>query len=189
MIFTSKMKMFSILFMLISINAYSQTTATDEHFPDDWLGTYKGKMYIIKQGKGIIDSADVKLELLATNISSQWVYRMTYNNSRYREIIKDYLLVKPDSVVTGSYLLDEKDGIIIQQTLLGNTFYSSFTVAGDYINSIMRKTGNVIEFEVFSARKKESLSTKNRAKEGQIVFEVKSYPPFTTQRVRLIKEN
>jgi len=175
--------------MLFSNNAYTQTTSTDENFPGDWLGTYKGQMYMFKPGKGITDSVDVKFELLATNISNQWVYRMTYmNNKKYGKVIKDYLIVKPDSLKAGTYLLDEKDGIIIQQTLIGNTFYSNFSVGNNYLNSIMRKTGDVIYFEIFQSKLKESLNTKNRAKEGQIVFEVKSYPPFSTQKVRLIKE-
>jgi len=181
-----RIPIFSILLMFFSVNAYAQTIIADESFPGDWPGTYKGKMYIFKQGKGITDSVDVKFELLADS-TNRWVYRMTYNSPKYREIIKDYLLVKPDSLKAGTYLLDEKDGIIIQQTLLGNTFYSSFTVAGNYMNSIMRKTGNVIDFEVISSIKKESLSTKNKAKEGQIVFEVKSFPPFATQRVSLMR--
>ncbi len=173
--------------MLISINSYTQTTIADESFPGGWLGTYKGKMYIIKQEKGIVDSVNVKFELLATRFSNQWAYRMTYNSAKYPEIIKDYLLVKPDSAATGTYMLDEKDGIIIQQTLLDNTFYSSFSVAGDYLHSTTRKIANVIEFEVLSSRRKESLTTKNKAKKGQVVFEVKSYPPFTTQKAKLIK--
>ncbi len=52
----------------------------------------------------------------------------------------------------------------------------------------MSKTGDQIYFEIFQSSIKESLITKNRAKEGQHVFVVKSYPTFTTQKIRLIKE-
>lgn len=176
-----------IISILISINAYTQTTISDDIFPEDWLGTYKGKMYIMKQGKGITDSLDIVFELLPDD-TNRWIYRMTYKGTKYAEIIKDYYLIKPDSLAEGSFLLNEKDGIIIAQTLIGNTFYSNFTVAGNFLSSTMRKTGNLIEFEVLSSKKKESLTTKNKAKPGQIVFEVKSYPPYATQRAVLKKE-
>jgi len=183
------MQILSVLLILFSISAYTQTTSMDESFPGSWLGTYKGQMYMFKPGYGIADSVSVKLELLPTDISNQWVYRMTYfGNKKYGKIIKDYLIVKPDSLAAGTYLLDEKDGIIIQQTLIGNTFYSNFSVGDTYLNSIMSKTGDQIYFEIFQSTIKESLITKNRAEEGQIVFVVKSYPTFTTQKVKLIKE-
>ena len=95
--------------------------------------------------------------------------------------------MKPDSLAAGTYLLDEKDGIIIQQTLIGNTFYSNFSVGDTYLNSIMGKTGDQIYFEIFQSAIKESLITKNRAKEGQLVFVVKSYPTFTTQKISKIR--
>jgi len=180
---------FGLLSILLSLNAFAQTANNDEAFPDSWLGTYNGQMYMLKPGVGITDSVSVKLELLSTDMPKQWVYRMTYKgNKKYGKIIKDYLIVKPDSLAEGTYLLDEKDGIIIEQTLIGNTFYSNFSVGNSYLNSIMRKTGDIIHFEIFQSNVKESLITKNRANEGQIVFEVKSYPIFTTQKAKLLKE-
>ena len=71
---------FSLLLTLLSVNAYTQTTNNEESFLDSWLGTYRGQMYMFKPGKGITDSVAVKLELLSTEISNQWVYLMTYTN-------------------------------------------------------------------------------------------------------------
>ena len=185
--FYFKLLIIGIILLSLSVNFYAQSTINEGGFPGDWPGTYKGKIYIIKQGKGITDSLDLKFELLPDSVN-RWIYRMSYKGTKYGEIIKDYYLVKPDSLAAGIFLLDEKDGIIIEQTLLGNTFYSSFTVAGNYLSSIMRKTDDLIEFEVFSSKSKESISTKNQAKPGQIVFEVKSFPPYTTQKAILKKE-
>ena len=51
----------------------------------------------------------------------------------------------------------------------------------------MRKTDDLIHFEIFQSNIKESLLTKNKAKEGETVFVVKSYPTFTTQKVKLMR--
>lgn len=185
--FSFKLLLIGVLMFVLSENSFSQSTKNEDSFPGDWLGTYKGKMYIINRKKGLVDSLDLKFDLLPDSIN-RWIYRMTYKGEKFREIIKDYYLLKPDSLDAGSYLLDEKDGIIIEQTLLANTFYSNFSVAGNYLSSSLRKIGNTIYFEVISAKKKEHLSTKNEAKPGQIVFEVKSFPPNATQKAILKKE-
>jgi hypothetical protein len=112
---------------------------------------------------------------------------MTYKNLRFGEVIKDYYLIKPDSLPENSFLLDEKDGILILQNYMDNCLYSSFSVAGNYINSTMRKEKNTIYFEVFSSMTKERLKTQNKAKKGQTVFIVRSFPPFTTQKAKFKK--
>lgn len=156
------------------------------NFPASWLGTYKGTMYIYNTQNGLKDSLDVLFEFLADS-TNRWIYRMTYKSMRFGTVIKDYYLLKNDTLAKNSYLLDEKDGIYILQSYMDNCLYSSFTVAGNYLNSIIRKNDDIIDFEIFSSLTKESLKSQNKAKKGQTVFTIQSFPPFTTQKAKLKK--
>jgi hypothetical protein len=113
---------------------FAQNHSDKNSFPLSWLGTYKGKMVILSAERGFIDTIDVEFLFLETEIKNRWTYKMTYKNKKSGNTVKDYELVKPDSLPKSSYLLDEKDGILIQNTLIGNTLYSNFSVSGYLIN-------------------------------------------------------
>ena len=175
-----------ILLIGMSLNTLSQN-ANVEKFPESWLGTYKGNMYILRAKSDKVDTVDVTFEFLATKKEKRWIYRMTYHSPKYGDIVKDYELIKPDSLAKNSYLLDEKDGIFIEEVLMGNTLYSSFSVAKSRIVSVLRKENNELFLEIYSSKDQSSLTTQNKADKAENIFVVESFTPFTTQFVRLKK--
>ncbi len=163
-------------------NAFSQ-----DEFPESWLGTYRGNMHILRANSDKTDTVDVTFEFLATKHPLKWTYRMTYKSPKYGDMVKDYELIKPDSLAKDSYLLDEKDGIFIEVVVMGNTLYSAFSVAESRLVSILRKEGNELFMEIFTSKDKNPLISKNKAENPDEVFEVKSFAPFTTQFVKFRK--
>lgn len=155
-------------------------------FPKSWLGAYSGTMYILKSNN--VDTVDVKFEFLETQNQKRWTYRMTYKSPKYGDIVKDYELIKPDSLKEDTYLLDEKNGILIEEIILGNTLYSSFSVSGYRLFGVLRKEGRDLFYEIVTTKNENSLISKNKADKPEQVFEVKSYLPFTTQFVRFKKD-
>jgi len=176
----------SILILGLTISTFSQSGNFCD-FPESWLGTYKGDMYILRAKSDRIDTVDVTFEFLATKNKKRWTYRMTYQSPKYGDIVKDYELIKPDSLAKNIYLLDEKDGILIEDVLMGNTLYSAFSVAGSRLVSVLRKEGNELFLEIFSSKDQISLITKNKAEKSENVFIVESFAPFTTQFVRFTR--
>jgi hypothetical protein len=180
---TKKNSLFVVaITIFISFNTFSQTS-----FPTSWLGTYQGKMLIYNNSNKTPDSVDVVFEFLPTDKPNTWIHRMTYNSPKYNTIVKDYLLVKPDSALQNTFYLDEKDGIVIQETLLGNTLFSNFSVAGTNIFTTLSLHGEQLIFQVVSASAKFPLISWNDAKKSSTVFEVNSYPVFSNQVVVLEK--
>ena len=172
-----------ITFILVTLPyVYSQNK-----FPESWLGTYKGDMHILRANSEKIDTVDVIFEFLATKHAKKWTYRMTYKSAKYGDIVKDYELIKPDSLAKNIYLLDEKDGIYIEDVLIGNCLYSVFSVAGNRLSSVLRKEGDELFFEIFSSKDESTLVSKNKAEKPENVFEVKSFMPYTTQFARFKK--
>jgi hypothetical protein len=174
-------------FLLFSTCIFAQNQSEKNSFPQSWLGNYKGKMYIVSAERGMIDSVDVDFLFMETDIKNRWTYKMTYKSKKSGEIVKDYELVKPDSLPKSSYLLDEKDGILIQHTLMGNTLYSNFIVSGTLLSCILRKENDELFFEIYTSHDQASLSTENIAKDIESSYIVDCYPPFATQFVRFQK--
>ncbi len=179
-------KVFIVIVMWISIIS-SSSGQSNFVFPDDWTGKYEGDMYLHYPTANRIDTVHVDFELEALETSNKWSSIMTYNSAKYGERIKNYIIIKPDSLDHMVYQLDEQDGIIIDQNFIDDTFYSSFTVAGMYITSRMRRIEGGIEYEVITSKEEKTRSTKNRSENPEEVFVVDSYPPYTIQRVLFSK--
>ena len=176
--------LFSILF---GPNLFSQTIQDKDIFPDSWLGNYQGKMLIISTLHDKIDTADVEFQFSDTNVKNRWIYKMTYHSKKYGEMVKDYELIKPDSLAKNTYLIDEKDGILIQNTLMGNTLYCNFIVSGSLLCCILRKENDDLFFEIFTSKDQYTLSTQSLATGTEESFIVDSYPPYTVQFVRFYR--
>lgn len=171
------------LFLLLACTAFSQKN----FFPDDWLGIYSGEMYMLKSGSEKTDTVSLLFEFLETGKPKCWTYRMIYNNPKYGKIVKDYELLRPDSLPEAMFLLDEKDGIKIQMVKMGNSLYSNFSVAGQYLTSVMRKENNLLFYEIVLAKSEPSLIAKNYPEDKKETYTVQSYPPYTCQIARLTK--
>ncbi len=171
-----------ILIFGSAFNSFSQNTDPNK-FPDSWLGIYEGDMYILRAHSDRVDTVNIIFEFLATYQEKRWTYRMTYKSSKYGNIVKNYELIKPDSLAKNVYLLDEMDGIYIENVLMSNTLYSAFSVAGIRLVSVLRKEGDELFMEIFTCKDQSSLVSKSKADKPEEAFEVKSFAPFTTQFV------
>lgn len=175
----------TLFILLLNHTVWCQPNQQTAYFPDSWLGTFSGEMYILRANSASVDTVNVIFEFSETAKSNCWTYRMTYNNPKYGVLVKDYELIKPDSLPKNNYLLDEKDGILIEEILMGNSLYSSFSVSGYRLFSILRKEGDELFFEIITTKEAHSLSTRTKADNQADVYVVKSYLPFTNQYVRL----
>lgn len=175
------MKLFSLLiFTLVSIVSVNAQSILAE-----WEGTYKGEM-IIGNTVGQNDTAQVTFELTPLEVDSTWTYRMTYENEKYGTIVKDYQLTRVGES-TVDFLLDEQDGIIIEMSLMNDCFYSMFEVLGGFYSTSLRKSGESLQFDLFSSKKDDGTVTKNEDDDPDSVFEVTSYKPGLHQSISFTK--
>lgn len=172
------MKKFLFTF-IISLSAV--LTAHGQSILADWEGAYEGEM-IMGNTSRPNDSVKVIFEFTPLEIDSTWTYKMTYLSDKYGTIIKDYQLTRVgDSKV--DFLLDEKDGIVIEMSFMNDCFYSVFEVMGNLYSTSLRKSGDELHFDLFSSNMKGGTLTKNEAEDPEDVFEVTSYKPALHQSV------
>lgn len=177
------MKKSGLLMLLLFISCY--ICAQDKEFPSKWLGAWNGKMLMLRTAQANADTVDLLFEFLESGKPKCWTYRMTYNSPKYGKIVKGYELLKPDTIPASMFLLDEKDGIRIEMVKMGDCIYSNFSVAGQYLTSVMRKEQDAIFYEIVAAKEKPSFTSNNHAGENEETFTVQSFPPFTCQFARL----
>lgn len=178
------MKNFLLIYILVLTSVAS---ANAQSVLADWEGTYEGEMIIgstIRQN----DTAKVTFELIPLEVNSTWTYRMTYVNKKYGTIVKDYQLTRVEESKV-DFLLDERDGIVIEMSLMNDCFYSVFEVLGGFYSTSLRRSGESLQFDLFSSNKKDGTVTKNEDEDPDNIFKVTSYKPGLHQTIRFIKQN
>ena len=133
------------------------------------------------------DSVVVTLEIVELIKDSAWTYTMGYKSEKFGNILKDYQILKSSKENKTEYLMDEKNGILIEMTFFDDTFYEYFEVENMIYSTRLSKRQNNIEFEIAGAQNeatKTSLSAPQDEEEFT-QFEVKSYKPLFAQKVLL----
>jgi len=149
------------------------------------MGTYEGVMYIYSQAE-LRDSADLRLELSEASDSS-WSYVMTYDNPTYGTVVKDYMLLRLDSLPPHTFLMDENNGLYIPETLIGNTMYSTFDVAGNRLSGMLSWHADGLYWEIHTAPGGTASSSTSTPDEQGRSFTVDAYQVRHTQHAWLRK--
>lgn len=136
------MKFLSLLIAIL----FAQTLNA-QSFPEDWIGEYSGQM-IIGSMTMQKDTVDVQFSLQEIVPDSSWTYKMTYNSPKFGVVVKDYIIRKSGRFPS-QFVLDEQDSILIDMTLMNNTFYSVFQIEKTIYSSTMSLHDKDIYFDLF----------------------------------------
>lgn len=158
------------LLILISFTFYSVNFA--QSFPEKCEGVWKGKMQIYNQSKNI-SSVDIRMTISKID-SLSWTWKTEYISASL-PVTKDYVL-RIKNLEKGEFLIDEGNGIILNEQLIGNKMISVFDIKGLLLTSSYELIDNKLIFEVISGRKAQS----NGAN-------IESYQMKNLQRVVLTK--
>ena len=156
------------------------------NFPYSWLGTYEGNMYI-EDLSGIKDTVAIQFDLLPVKLKNHWIYRMTYNSKKWGKSLKDYELFWDDSLISPNvFLLNEKDGIYLQEFFLNGKFYSHFEVDGNHFTSTLERKGKKnLYFEIRCNERKKGLSYISKTDPSGGSYTVNNYFLYNLQYVEL----
>lgn len=95
-----------------------------QSFPAAWAGTYQGTLEVYTAA-GRQMAIPMQLELSASDTNGQWHYRLTYGADT--SDVRPYLLI-PRDTSQGHYLVDERNGILLDAWLFGGALYQCFDV-------------------------------------------------------------
>lgn len=151
-----------------------------------WVGKYTGEMLLYNEG---INTGKVKLTLSINekHQDSVWPFHMLFQSDIYPEVVKDYQLIY--SKISKSYLIDEKNGIFIEASLMGNALYEFYEVDGQYFSVTLRKVEQGFIFDLFGASSSPSSETISNPDENNLQFNVLSMKPTFSQSAILLLSN
>ena len=170
----------------MNVNArQQQDTVITYIFPDDWLGIWEGTLDIYKNQQ-IVQSVPMRLEHLASDSAGVYIWAITYGEDTVSGR-RPYELRTKD-VSKGHYIVDEKNGILIDGFVFGNKYISHFEVMGNQLTSIYERSGNQLIFEIIVNKTNPSSTSGNIKTDGnETIPEVKSFP-FTGYQKAILKK-
>lgn len=160
--------------ILINIHLFAQVDAL-------WLGKWSGELFIFGQpGIEKVNTIHMELHISETDSANVYNWRIIYKDSANDD--RKYLL-RTIEQSKGRYVIDEKDGILLEANLLGNAFISRFDIGGSLIETQYTLLEDKIVFEVTVS----SVNPVSTSESQQVQGEVRSYTVTNYQRAYLFK--
>ncbi|MFN3315648.1 MAG: hypothetical protein ACK40K_02465 [Raineya sp.] len=168
--------MFRSLLIFFFVFAFGKTFAQNSQAISKWFGIWKGTLQIYTP-EGKKQEIPMELHILPTDTAGRYTWKIVYDKSP-----RNYTLIAKD-VSKGLYVIDENNGIVLENQLFDNTFFSCFEVMDNLLACSYRLENKQLVFEIFSMNKKKSQKTGNIPEKE--IPEVIDYPSQVMQRAVL----
>lgn len=143
------MKSFLVLFILsfFSLPVFSQPG----NFPQSWVGNWKGELSWYQGANPVPKKVKMELRIQPTDSSHKFSWQIIYGAAT--EDNRPYTLVAVDTA-KGHWVIDENNGIVLDQYMIAGKFCGAFTVQNSTIvnNYWLEKDKLNIEFYNISAQ-------------------------------------
>lgn len=101
--------------------------AVSEVLPRQWLGSWKGQV-TAESAEGKSEPFDMELEIGEHPDPQRLKWKITYDGKQGQSV-RDYEIVAED-VAKGRYVIDERNGVRIATSRIGNSLLSHFSISG-----------------------------------------------------------
>lgn len=139
-------------FFLVAALFATTVVHAQNSFPQDFIGKWKGTLEWFRGGDAQPQQVNMELFILPSqDTAGQYSWHLIYGSASSDS--RPYIL-KPVDTAKGHWLIDEVNGIILDQFWVGNRFIGSFTVGNSTIvNSYYLENGNlIVEFISYAAK-------------------------------------
>jgi hypothetical protein len=184
--------LFTVVFMLtanaVAQNKLNKGGASTAHaaqrsigFPASFSGRWKGKLLWMVSGKPA-QEVGMQLIVLPADTAGHFTWQIIYGDNGKDN--RPYLL-KPIDTASGHWVVDERNGIVLDSYVHGNALHGAFTVQGNTIVDNYKVMGNAMEVEFFSIRQNDKRTSGNGTDDSPTVD---SYRISSYQTGKLIKQ-
>jgi len=136
--------------------------ATQAVFPNDWLGSWSGEV-TPHSAAGAGERFGMRLDIARTDDPARFDWTITYSGSAGTQVRAYSLLVR--DAAAGRYAIDERNGIVLEQQLIGGAMYAWFDIGGmrlcvrEQLVAGRRAGDDRIEVEIATARDGDAVTT------------------------------
>ena len=154
-------------------------------FPQDWLGFWTGNLNIYKAA-GLSDQITMALDIAKTDTTGLYNWTIIYgvDSTAQRRAYQ----LKEINPKIGHYLIDEKNGILIDAYFIQNELNSIFEVMGNTLIISYALKNSVLEFTVKVFPSKEKRVSGDNKGENLEIPKVRSFELKSAQVAKLYKK-
>ena len=174
------MKFFLLsLFISFSFLIHAQQDA----FPKSWVGNWKGELNWYKTGQAQPQKVNMELRIHPIANSQQFSWQIIYGKET--EDNRAYTLIAKDTA-QHHWVIDENNGIVLDQYWVANKFCGAFTVQNNTIVNSYWMEGQNLIVEFYSIGAKPIVTTGNGTDESPKVdsYKMSSYQKAILQLVK-----
>lgn len=134
-------------FILVTALFFFAANAFCQEFPSGFAGHWQGELQWFKAGSTVPQKVNMQLIIQKTDTPGTWHWQLVYGKQSVDS--RPYLLRAIDSV-KGHWVVDERNGILLDHYWIGNRLAGSFSVEGTTILNSFRREGDSLVVEFYS---------------------------------------
>ena len=159
------------------------TAGQQSTFPQSWLGNWKGELLWYKTGKPEPQKVNMELRIQPGDSAGTFTWQLIYGTAN--EDNRPYTLL-PKDTTKAHWVIDENNGIVLDQFLVGNKFCGSFTVQNATILNNYWLDDGKMYVEFFSYTGKPLTTTGKGNEESPFVdsYRITGYQKAVLQRTK-----
>jgi len=156
------------MLIALALTLIPMDTPVNAGLPADWHGRWTGTLKITPvEGKEQETPMELTIEPLKDSKNLRW--QIIYGEGK-KAPVRDYELQPQEKA--NHFVIDEKNGILVDAWLTGGVLHSQFVVADSLIAVRYERAGDVLRFSLTASGTKEPRESKLRGKDD---FNVKAY--------------
>jgi len=124
--------------------------------PTDWDGEWKGKLQIMPLN-GEKHETVMELHIAPMKVGKGYSWKIIYGEGKKQQA-RNYELIPQEKA--NHFVIDEKNGLLIDSFLVGSTMHSQFQVADSLIPVRYELKGEILTFSLASYATKDARTTK-----------------------------
>jgi hypothetical protein len=154
-----------------------------QSFPADFIGHWKGEIDWFQQGNAMPKKIQVQLVVRPVDTAGHFTWQIIYGD---KETDNRPYVLKPVDTAKGHWIIDERNGIVLDQFWLGNKLTGVFTVNPSTVFNSYWLEGNKLLVEFIMTTAKPSGRSGNGTEESPHVdsYQVKSFQRGILSKVK-----
>lgn len=157
-----------------------------QDFPGKFTGHWEGELHWYKTGQKQPQTVKMQLMVQPADTAGHYTWQLIYGSKS--EDSRPYIL-KPVDTARGHWVIDERNGIVLDQYWTGNRFSGAFTVQGSTIINSYWLEGDQLMIEFFSISAQPINKSGGASEEIPAVesYAIKSFQKAVLRRVAGLK--
>lgn len=154
-------------------------------FPDSHVGVWSGILTTTAPPDRERNRIPVTLTIAPDTVPGQWIWRTVFNADTVRGL-RDYRLIVRDAAA-GRYATDERNGVVLEETLIDGVLISVFRVGEQVLESRYTLRGDTLTHDIVWWKATATSTTRGQGANAEQGADIASHAIAGRQRAVLTR--